>query len=327
MKFDWKLTLATNLMKRYFKRNPRELTLAELRALDARDAEPLFQWIFGPPAPMAKIETRTIPVRDSMISLRFYYPRIASNLPILMFFHGGGFVRNTLRTYDSLCTRLAAGSGALVVSVAYRRAPEHMYPIPVEDCYDATCWVVDNAYTFGGDPSRLVVVGDSAGGNLASAVCLMSRDLNGPKINYQVMLYPVTDSDGDSLSRSTFSEGPLLTQDDIDFYGDSYVGVERPADMRYFDLLHVDDLEGLPPALILTAQYDPLRDEGKRYAQHLRAAGVPVRYSEYLYTIHGFMSMPTLAAMAYDAETEVCTVLREVFTQPAQQVRGQSAAD
>lgn len=225
------------------------------------------------------------------IALRIFRPAgINTPLPVWVYFHGGGFTIGSYDMRDNFCKKIADQVSCVVVSVQYRLAPEHPFPQGLQDCYEATCWVSGNAHTFGGDGSKLAVGGESAGGNFAAVVSLMARDKNGPAILHQTLLYPAVDCSGSAPSREEEDTGYLLTPGMLKQFGDAYLpaGVNRKD--PYCSPVFAD-LTDLPPALVITAEHDPLRDEGNRYAEKLRKAGVPVVHKEYAGMIHDFVLM------------------------------------
>jgi acetyl esterase len=218
-------------------------------------------------------------------------PSRASTLPALVYCHGGGWTIGDLDTHDVLCRQLCNGSGAVVISVDYRMGPEHRFPAAVDDCLAATRWVGDAASELGVDPSRLAVGGDSAGGNLAAVVAILARDAGDLPIAYQLLIYPATDMRRRHASHTRNGRGYLLTTETISYYHDHYIAdAAHDLDWRASPLLHAD-LGRLPPALVLTAGFDPLRDEGLDYADRLVAAGNRATYVCYERQIHGFITM------------------------------------
>ncbi len=234
-------------------------------------------------------------------------------LPVTMWFHGGGWVVGNVETNDATCRALANESGSIVVSVDYRLAPEHRFPIPFDDCYAATCWAAESAASFGGDPSRLAVAGGSAGGNLAAAVALRARDEGGPKLAQQTLVYPVTDRDFERPSYVANGDGYGLDLDTMVYFWDCYLSSEADALNPYVTPMLAEDLSGLPPAYVLTAEYDPLRDEGEEYAERLRAAGVPTTATRYDGMIHGFFNAGIPFDRTWDAIAETASELRKAF--------------
>ena len=259
---------------------------------------------------------------ETTLAVRAYRPGEASRTPgddgdtagrpVLVYFHGGGWVRGDLDTHDGLCRLLADATDCVVLSVAYRRAPEHPFPTPVHDAYAATEWAAEYASIVGGDPDRIAVGGDSAGGNLAAAVTLAARERGGPDISHQVLLYPVTDYAFDTDSYAANAEGYLLSRASMRWYWERYLDDELDGANPYASPLRTPDLSGLPSATVVTAGYDPLRDEGAAYAGRLREAGVSVTHAEYPGMIHVFASFPDLDR-AQDARATVASDLDAAF--------------
>lgn len=264
------------------------------------------------PEPVAKVEDRPIPGPAGQITVRVYTPQGSKPFPVLVFFHGGGFAIGSIEGYDELCRALTNAAGCIMVSVDYRLAPEHKFPAAVDDCYAATKWVAENANAIGGDPTRIAVGGDSAGGNLAAVVALMARDRGTPPLVYQLLVYPCTNFAAfDTPSHRENAEGYFLTKDDMVWFMDLYLRSEADAHNPYASPLRAQDLRGLPPALVITAEFDPLRDEGEAYAARLREAGVPVICTRYNGMIHGFVIMPF--DQMRKARQEVAAGLRSAF--------------
>ncbi len=263
--------------------------------------------------PLIRIENQTISVNNQSIPIRIYSDSKETDLPILIYYHGGGWVVGDLETHDGICRQLAKSSKLLVVSVDYRLAPEHPYPIPLEDAYNSLLWIKENGQTIGGNPQQIAVGGDSAGGNLAAAVALKARDENGPKISYQALIYPVTDlSKLTTQSYQNFKEGFFLTRDMMAQYIDYYVPAANRKE-AYVSPLLADNLQDLPPTLVITAGFDPLRDEGEQYGERLKAAGIPTTITRYKDTIHGFFGLEALGKAGVEAIQEVGDKLTEVF--------------
>jgi acetyl esterase len=242
------------------------------------------------------------------ISLRIIRPRgFSGPLPVVLYFHGGGWIMGDKETHDRLVREIATSAQVTVVFVDYTRAPEAQYPVAVEQAYAATRWVAENGATIKVDPSRLAVMGDSVGGNMAAAVTLLARQRRGPHITFQVLFYPVTDANFDTPSYSQFAEGPWLTRKAMEWFWNNYAPdtAKRKEPTAAPLQATFDQLEGLPPALIITDECDVLRDEGEAYAHKLLDAGVPVTAIRYLGAIHDFVllnpiaqSLPTRAAIA-----------------------------
>ena len=248
-----------------------------------------------------------------------------SPFPVVMMFHGGGWVLGDLHTADSQSREVCNGAGVVVVSVDYRLAPEHRCPAAAEDCYQATVWAARHAAEFDGDASRLAVVGDSAGGNLAAVVAQLARERGGPRIVFQLLVYPVTDGRMATASFRENAEGYLLTAESMRWFWNHYAPSEAERlDPRASPLLAAD-LSNLPPALVLTAQYDPLRDEGEAYADALIAAGTPAEKVCYEGLIHGFFGQTRSIAAARPPMARACAALREALFTDATEAKGASA--
>jgi acetyl esterase len=250
---------------------------------------------FTQPEPPAVGEVRELraPGAHGDIALRLYRPLLGarSPLPVLVFFHGGGWVIGDLDTHDTLCRELANGAGCAIVAVDYRMGPEHRFPAAVNDCLAATRWVQREAAALGLDARRLGVGGDSAGGNLAAVVALSARDAADLAIAFQLLIYPATDMRRGAASHASNGQGYLLTRETIAYFHDHYIAdAAHDMDWRASPLLH-PDLSRLPPALVLTAGYDPLRDEALQYAQRLSEAGNRATHINFERQIHGFITM------------------------------------
>lgn len=245
-----------------------------------------------PKAALASVEDRSIAGPHGPIPLRIYKPAgSVEGLPVVLFFHGGGFVLGDLETHDPECRLLAKLSPAIVVSVDYRLAPENKFPAAIDDSYAATCWVHENARVLGGDPERLAVCGDSAGGTIAIVMTQLAKQHGGPPIKLQLLVYPGTDRLEATASRPShafYDSGLFLTRDLVKWYADQYFPASADPDDFRFCPIAASDLSGLPPALIVTAQYDPICDDGKAYAERLRSAGVETTYRCYAGQVHGF---------------------------------------
>ena len=260
------------------------------------------------PEPVAEVRDETIPGLGGDIAVRIYRPDAdIERLPILVYGHGGGFVFCDLDSHDGLCRDIANRVPAVVVSVAYRLAPEHRWPAAADDFYAATGWAVHNASSLGGDPGRIVVGGDSAGGNLAAVTALMARDQGGPALAAQLLLYPVLAADFDTESYRLFGRGYYNPKPAMQWYWDQYVPCETDRAHPYATPRNAD-LHGLPPAVVVIAGHDPLRDEALAYASALEVAGVPVVRARFDGAIHGFMSMPILD-IAQEARQQACLEL------------------
>lgn len=237
----------------------------------------------------ARVENRIVPASRGDVPVRIYWPHGKGPFGVMVSFHGGGWVTGKLDSDEYKSHRLVNATGCAIVSVDYRMAPEHPYPVPLDDCYDVTCWVAANAASLGFDPARIAVGGSSAGGNLAAAVALRARDQKGPAIKFQLLTYPVCDDDFNRPSYVDNAEKLLLSRQQMIWFWDQYV--EKPLRSHpYVSPCKSTNLAGLPPALVLTAEFDPLRDEGEAYAAQLKAAGVAVECRRYDGMVHGFLS-------------------------------------
>ncbi|MGC4963107.1 alpha/beta hydrolase [Gordonia sp. DT101] len=249
------------------------------------------------PIPVARVHDRTVPGPDGEIPIRIYWPvdqdTTHTARPLIVFAHGGGFVFCDLDSHDDLCRSMANGTGAVVVSVDYRRAPEHPWPAAAHDVHAVTIWASDEATELGADPERVIVAGDSAGGNLAAVASLLAREAGGPPIRAQALIYPVVAADFTSDSYVRFAEGHYNTAAAMKWYWDQYV--PEPEDRTHPHASPIRaDLVGLPPTLVITAVHDPLWSEGADLARALAAAGVQTVHHDHAGAIHGFMTMPVL---------------------------------
>lgn len=266
--------------------------------------------IFGAAARGTAMRDLAISGPEGDIPVRVYQAARAGPdaRPLILNFHGGGFIFGDLRMSDWMCSSVAVAVGAVVVSVDYRLAPVHRFPAAVDDCYAALAWAADNAAELGAgsrgavQPPRIGVMGESAGGNLAAVICLLARDLGGPHISHQVLLYPPTD-----LTRipPRATKSLIISESDMSAYRRLYLGGADPSDPRASPLLAADH-SGLPPALVQVGEHDPLRGDGVRYAEVLRSAGVPVRFTEYVGMPHGYLNFPGVCRGAAQALAEVC---------------------
>ena len=263
----------------------------------------------------AHIEDLKIPVEGGEIPARLYAPEASGPLPVMVHFHGGGWVYLNLDTHDGYCRILANNASCAVLAVEYRKAPEYAFPTPVEDCYAALCWVSDHADDLGLDASRVGVVGDSAGGNLGAAVTLMARDKGGPQLKLQVLTYPAVDATMSAPSIEENAAAPLLGRQQMAWFWGHYVPKGTDVHDPRLSPLHADDHSKLPPAFISTAEFDPLRDEGEDYADKLKAAGVEVDSQRYKGVFHGFMLLAKLIPEGQQLVTAQCEFIRKAFAQ------------
>ena len=262
---------------------------------------------------LAKVEDRTIPGIGAQVPVRIYTPEGMGPFPVLSWFHGGGWVLGNVDTADSTARHLAVEAGCVVVSVDYRLAPEAKFPVPFDDCYAATEWIAQNAASINADPNKIAVGGDSAGGNLAAAVALKARDQGGPSLAMQLLVYPVTARDFNTGSYRQNADGYSLTTDAMKWFWDHYLSSDADAANPYAAPAAAKYLNGLPQALVITAEFDPLRDEGEAYAQRLKAAGVATTSSRYDGMIHGFFGMPAVIDKGKQAISEASSALKAAF--------------
>jgi acetyl esterase len=287
------------------------LGLPDVSELDPDTARRVLRERPLPPGPeVAEVRELRIPGPAGEIPARAYWPPGSSPFGCLVFFHGGGFVVCDLETHDALCRQIAVDSVCCVVAVDYRLAPEHRFPAAPDDCYAALCWVADNADRLRVDRGRLAVGGDSAGGNLAAVVSVRARDRGGPQIKFQLLAYPVTDLRSmDTQSHRQFASGYFLTRAALVWFRDHYLQDASQRTDAEVSPLACTRLQDLPPALVITAECDPLRDEGEAYARALEQAGVPTALSRYPGMIHGFLSLYAVLSLGEQAVGEICAAL------------------
>jgi acetyl esterase len=282
----------------------REQYLTRVRRLEVKQA-------------IHRVQDRRIPGPGSDIPIRVYWPREAKAgelFPIMLWLHGGGFVIGNLDTHDSVCRMLAEQADCMVIAVDYRLAPEYKFPGAVEDCHAVLRWLALHANELGGDPKRIAVGGDSAGGNLAAVLSILARDEGYPPIALQLLIYPCTAPEPETASHRKFGEGYVLSRNSIVWFYKHYQRTARDAnDFRFAPLL-LDDLSRLPPAFVLVAGYDPLRDEGIEYAKRLIEAGNRVTLHNYEGMVHGFYLMGGAVDAAKRAVAQSAAALRESFS-------------
>jgi acetyl esterase len=281
--------------------------LSDLGVDEARRLMKMMTTMEGDPEAVASVISQTVPGPAGDIPVRIYHPTAhegegaESTLGILVWFHGGGWVIGDLDSADGTARQLADRAHAVVVSVDYRLAPEHPFPAGPDDCWAALRWVAEHAAELGGDPARIAVGGDSAGGNLAAVTAVRARDTGGPTLVHQLLVYPATDLTLSHASIDENGEGYLLSKVAMTWFTDLYLGTDGDATDPLASPLFTADLSGLPTATVLTAGYDPLRDEGEAYVAALRAEGVPVDLTRYDTMIHGFFSMGSMSPVAAGA--------------------------
>lgn len=265
--------------------------------------------------PVGKIENVEMPGPGGDLKLRVYTPVAAGSegLPAMVFFHGGGFTIGDLDTHDGSCRLFAQESGCRIVAVDYRLGPEHKFPAAVEDAFAAVKWIEGNASAFGIDANRIAVGGDSAGGNLAAVVCQLAKGEGGPKLAYQLLMFPMTQFGAAFESLRLFGAGFLMERQSLDWFTQNYL----PSDVDIYDPrispLAAPDLSGLPPAYLMLAGCDPLHDEGKAYAEKLRAAGVGVTIADYPGMLHSFVHMQAVLPQAFEALSASAKAMRRAL--------------
>lgn len=281
----------------------------------ARERMDMLAMLESPAEPVAVVRNERILGPGGELPIRIYAPQESSHSPALLYFHGGGWVIGSLESHDRLCRALCNAAHCVVISVDYRLAPEHKFPAAADDCEAAFHYVYKHAADLGIDPARIAVGGDSAGGNLAAVVTLRTRASGGATPAAQVLLYPATDHRHDTPSRRDFSDGYLLTDAAMRWFSGHYL--RSAADGHHPDAspAAAASLTGLPPAFILTAEYDPLRDEGEAYAERLQQAGVPVILRRCEGMIHGFLQLTQMVPAARPAIDEVAEWLRTTLSQ------------
>ncbi|MFE0173460.1 alpha/beta hydrolase [Streptomyces sp. NPDC059002] len=285
------------------------MSLAEARAADLA----AIQADSGTPEPVAQVIDESIPGPAGPLPVRVYRPAGEGPLPVLVYFFGGGWTLGSIETSDAICRSLANAAGCLTVAVGYRLAPEHKFPAAPQDCLAGVRWAVEHAGRFGGDPARVAVGGDSAGGNLAAVVSLMARDAAAPDILAQLLVYPNTDYLADTPSRRENTDPLLFNDKSVQWYWDNYLASPEDGVSPLVSPLRAADHSGLPQALVITAEYDPLRDEGEQYAERLRESGVRVEATRYPGVAHGFFAMAGSLDAGRRAVEQAAAYLRTAF--------------
>jgi acetyl esterase len=284
-----------------------ELSVAEARAAELADLEQTKG------EPVAELIDTMLPGPAGEVSARFYLPQAARPLPALVYFFGGGWVLGSLDTVDAVCRRLANAASCAVVSVAYRRAPENPFPAGLEDCYAATCWVAEQGAERGLEAGRLAVGGASAGGNLAAAVALLALERGGPRLAFQLLVYPPLDHRAATPSMRERQDRPFFSPEDAAWCWSHYLAEPADGESPLASPLRASDLRGLPPALVITAELDPLRDEGELYAARLREASVPTEVVRFGGVMHGFFSLPDRLDAGAEAQALAASALKRAF--------------
>jgi acetyl esterase len=275
-KLDWKIWLLTGILG--FSKPVEKMSLDELREASEEPIPLIMERILaGKKIALADIVQQKISGRHGEIPIQLYYPATQTNLPIILFFHGGGWVYGNFQTHDRMCRRIARDTNAIVLAVRYRLAPFFKYPTALEDCYDVLLWAVEHSASLRADHKKVIVMGDSAGGNLAAAVCLIARDQGYSLIAQQILIYPVMSGILNQPSIEKNANAPILTRERMQYFVQCYVQTEADILQPYFSPLLAQDLTHLPPALVIACEYDLLHDQAHKYAQRLQEAGTPAK--------------------------------------------------
>ncbi|MCX4744834.1 alpha/beta hydrolase [Kitasatospora sp. NBC_01287] len=290
-----------------------ELSLEQAREGDLAD----IRAAAGDPEPVAEVIELTIPGPAGPLPARAYRAAGGGAQPVLLYLFGGGWTLGTIDTSDAICRALTNAVGCTTVAVGYRLAPEHPFPAALEDCWTTARWLADHAAELGGDPHRLAIGGDSAGGNLAAAVTLLAKERSGPALSHQLLVYPNTDQFADTPSRRENTDPLLFNHRSVAWYWSHYLADPEDGRNPLASPLLAKDLAELPPATVITAEYDPLRDEGEQYAERLREAGVPVQATRYPGMVHGFFAMSGVLDGGRAAIAHAAQRLREAFEEPS----------
>lgn len=269
--------------------------------------------VAGVPEEIFSVTDRFIPGPTADLPIRIYRPSNQGNLPALLYFHGGGWVVNFLDIFDAFLHSLANATGCVIVAVNYQKAPEHPYPTPFDDCYATLLWAYNNASELGIDRTKIGVGGDSAGANLASAVALKARDSGGPALAYQLLLYPCNERNFETDSYRNYATGHGLSRQTMQWFWEQYLQGNDHDNDPYACPSRAKDFSNLPPAIVVTAEYDPLKDDGVKYERLLREAGVQTYYRDYAGMIHGFLIMGTVTATADTAITDCSALMRKIL--------------
>ncbi len=288
----------------------------QLSPEDAKEGIKSLMLFGGPPEPLASVEDRTVPGPHGAIPIRIYTPEGDGPFGVLQYMHGGGWEVGSIFTHDPVCRTIAYRAKCIVVSVDYRLTPEFVYPVQVNECYTVLQWITEHAHTFHGDPTRVAVGGDSAGGNLTAVMTLKARAEHGPELKFQCLIYPVTDYySPENASYQEFADRYFLTALDMKNFFELYLPHGFDRDDPYIFPLRAQDLSNLPPALIINADHDVLLDEGAAYAERLKQAGVPVQHTIYPGIIHTFINLRGQLDQSSAAHDEIAMALRTAFAQ------------
>jgi acetyl esterase len=274
-----------------------------------------FCWLLfnGVGEPVAKVVDRFIPGPTADLPIRIYTPEGKGPFPALIYFHGSGFVVCNIDFADPANRELANRSGCVIVAVNYQKAPEHKFPVGLDDCYSTARWAIENAALLNIDPGKVGVGGDSAGGNLAAACCLRARDEGGPKFAFQMLIYPATDMGAEYPSQKENAEGYGLTAKEIDWFRMQYLNSPEELDNPHVSPIRASDHSGLPPAIVATAEFDPIRDDGEAYADKLAKAGVPTMKRRYDGMIHGFYWMGGYVDMTHTLIADLADEMKAIL--------------
>ncbi|MEL6493317.1 MAG: alpha/beta hydrolase [Cyanobacteria bacterium J06621_3] len=307
-KLNWRTRLLDKLLR--LSKPLEQMNRDEIKNASEQQLPALVEQMFaGKKLPIYEVREQAVPGRHGDIPIRLYYPTGQDERPLLAFFHGGGWVYGNFQTHDRTCRRISNDANMVVLAVRYRLAPFYKFPTALEDCYDALSWVVDHASELNINAESVSVSGDSAGGNLAASVCLMARQQKSLPIERQILLYPVLSGELEQPSVEANAEAPVLTKERMQCFVDYYANEVSDVQQPYFSPLLAQDLSGLPPALIITAEYDPLHDQAVSYARRLKVSGVQVKLIDYAGTIHGFISFPPFCKEALLAHSEIANYL------------------
>lgn len=255
--------------------------------------------------PIGRVEDKVIIGRHGPINIRLFAPKNENYLPVIIYFHRGGWVYGSIEESEMICRRLANETGSIVAAIEYRLSPEHKFPIPLEDCYDATKWIVENAPTFLGDPSKVIICGESAGGNLAAAVALMMLKTNQFTIAGQLLIYPILTNELEKKHYDNSPDKSLLSYENMQFFWNMYLSSPEKGDSPFASPLKNENFANLPSCFIVTAEHDALKHEGAYYAEALQRAGVAVQTKNYPGVIHGFLDLPLANAVKKEAMQDI----------------------